>query len=91
MDFITCCGVCGWVGILVILTGVILVVTYGRKAGNPGGVATAFVVAALAVGAVGFGPGIHAVEGAVRKLPAADTMKRVADLAAGNLMPETVF
>jgi len=65
MSFISDCGVFGYVYPLVALIGIVVTVTVGRKRSNPAGVATAFAVALLAFGAIGYGVGMRQTESAV--------------------------
>lgn len=89
MEFITECGVFGYLDLLAAIAGLVTAATWGRKIGKPGGVATVFAVALMALGGVGFGAGMRMVEKAVA---AAEAAKRV-DLvtigsreASGNLL-----
>ncbi len=84
MSFLRDCGVMGYIDMLFILLGIVLSFTVGRKNGRPVATATTLAFAALALGAIGFSFGLHAVERAVITLPESELPKKVAFLAIGD-------
>jgi len=83
-EFFSHCGFVGYLALALILAGLAVTATVGRKIKRPGSVAAAFAVAVLACGALGFGLGQHRVDSVVSTIERKDVEKRVMLLSIGT-------
>ena len=65
-------GFGGWVVLLFTIAGLAAVTTVGRRWGRPGSVASAWAVAILAAGSIGFGAGQRSVHRGIRPMQQAE-------------------